>query len=364
MNNTRAPQQGFITIEVIFALIVVAIMTTVGTTMLANQMESQNYQVAAQQQQQISTAAAKYLKDNFATVYANASSTVPAVITPLMLRNTNYLPAGFSDTNAFGQTFVVLARRVSTNQLESIVITSGGETIPEIGTREIAENLGASGGFIPYDNTGVIRGVRGGWQLALSNYGVNPGVGHTASALFLQDGTLANDYLYRNAIPGKAELNRMNTALNMGGNNIDNAADITSTGTITGETVSSTGRTGVGEYIDIKSTVTEGSTCESNGLISKNVAGIILSCQNLIWRISGGKFTITSEYAAGYQQIVRMISSTEGFCYPTLISMGSLNNTDSYSGYVYIGADGYWYVSTAGSEFPRGQSMYARCVKS
>ncbi|WP_122762282.1 shufflon system plasmid conjugative transfer pilus tip adhesin PilV, partial [Pseudomonas viridiflava] len=99
----------------------------------------------------------------------------------------NYLPAGFSNTNAFGQTFVVLAGRVNVNQLESIVLTTGGQVIDEIDTREIAENIGAPGGFIPYNNTGVIQGVRGGWQLALSNFGVNPGDGHTASALFLQD---------------------------------------------------------------------------------------------------------------------------------------------------------------------------------
>lgn len=65
-----------------------------------------------------------------------------------MLRNTRYLPASFADTNAFGQTFVVLARRVATNQQESIILTTGGETIDEIDMREIAESLGAPGGFI------------------------------------------------------------------------------------------------------------------------------------------------------------------------------------------------------------------------
>jgi hypothetical protein len=82
-----------------------------------------------------------------------------------------------------------------------------------------------------------------------------------------------------------------------------------------------------------------------------------------VWTGGGGSFAVTAEYVAGYQQTVRMIASAEGFCYPTFVGMGSLNNTDSYWGYIYIAADGYWYVSTAGSAFPRGQSMYARCVK-
>ncbi|WP_232104445.1 shufflon system plasmid conjugative transfer pilus tip adhesin PilV [Pseudomonas oryzihabitans] len=224
-------QAGFITVEVLFGLIVLSILAGIGINQLMNRMDSQNYQIAADQQKQVADAAAKYLKDNFATVYAAAGTTTPAQITPAMLRNTNYLPAGFTDTNAFGQTFVVLARRVGTNQVESIVLTTGGQTIDEMGTREIAENLGAPGGFVPVTNTGIVQGVRGGWSLTLSNYGVNPGAGHTASALFLQDGTLANDYLYRNAIAGKPELNRMNTALNMGGNDLNNAANITASGT-------------------------------------------------------------------------------------------------------------------------------------
>lgn len=230
--QANARQHGFIAVEVLFGLIVMSILAGIGINQLMNRMDSQNYQIAADQQKQVADAAAKYLKDNFATVYAAAGTTTPAQITPAMLRNTNYLPAGFADANAFGQTFVVLARRVANNQLESIVLTTGGQTIDEMGTREIAENLGAPGGFVPVDNTGIVQGVRGGWSLALSNYGVSPGTGHTASALFLQDGTLANDYLYRNAIAGKPELNRMNTALNMGGNDVNNAATINATGNV------------------------------------------------------------------------------------------------------------------------------------
>ncbi|MDR6680230.1 shufflon system plasmid conjugative transfer pilus tip adhesin PilV [Pseudomonas oryzihabitans] len=233
MNTSRsnASQRGFIALDMLFGLIVLAAVMTGGAVMWANQLDSQNYQIAADQQKQVADAAARYLKDNFATVYAAAGTTTPAQITPAMLRNTHYLPDGFTDTNAFGQTFVVLARRVANNQLESIVLTTGGQALDEMGTREIAENLGAPGGFVPVANTGIIQGVRGGWSLALSNYGVNPGAGHTASALFLQDGTLANDYLYRNAIAGKPELNRMNTTLNMGGNDLSNAANITASGT-------------------------------------------------------------------------------------------------------------------------------------
>lgn len=234
--RSRKRQGGFIAIEFIFALIAFIILSSIGANMLANHMDSQNYQIAAQQQQAVADAGAKYQKDYFSTIVATATPTVPVQITVSMLRNTNYLPSGFGDTNAFGQTFLVLARSPAANQLESIVITTGGETIDEIGTREIAENLGGTGGFIPASDTSIIQGVRGGWQIALSNYGINPGVGHTASALFLQDGTLVNDYLYRNAVPGHPEVNTMNTSINVNGNDL-NGVRTTNTTTLNANTV-------------------------------------------------------------------------------------------------------------------------------
>lgn len=69
--------------------------------------------------------------------------------------------------------------------------------------------------------------------MALSNFGSAPGAGHLATALFFQDGAIANEYLYRNAVPGHPELNRMNTTLDMGGNNIAAAGAITASGNIT-----------------------------------------------------------------------------------------------------------------------------------
>ncbi|ATV19203.1 shufflon system plasmid conjugative transfer pilus tip adhesin PilV [Pseudomonas avellanae] len=286
-------QHGFVVIELLFGLIVFAIASAIGVSLLADRMDSQNYQIAAQQQQQVAEAASKYLKDNFSTVYASAGTTTPSTITPQMLRNTNYLPAGFSDTNAFGQTFVVLARRVNVNQLESIVITTGGQAIDEIGTRAIAENIGAPGGFIPYNNTGVIQGVRGGWQLALSNYGINPGVGHTASALFLQDGTLANDYLYRNAIPGKPELNRMNTALSMGGNNVNDVAALNASGTVT-----------VGGNVDTAGTVTAGGNVSTSGTVAAQgnvnaVGDVNAQSVNASANLTGAAARISGETVTG-----------------------------------------------------------------
>ena len=84
-----------------FFIIALVVLSAIGTTYMARLMDSQNYQIAAQQQQAVADAAAKYLKDYFSSVLASATATTPAKITIEMLRNTNYLPAGFGDTNAF-----------------------------------------------------------------------------------------------------------------------------------------------------------------------------------------------------------------------------------------------------------------------
>lgn len=232
MINKRR-QAGLLSVDAAMGLIVLAVLVTVAMLWMVNMSNQQSYRIAADKQQTFAEAFSKYLKDNFAVVLANATATAPVQVTVTMLQNTNYLPAGFTDTNAFGQTIIGLARKPNANQLEAIVVTTGGQTIPEIGIRTIAENLGGPGGFISTLSPNVIQGIRGGWQVALGNYAINPGAGHTASALFLMDGELANDYLYRNAVPGHPEFNTMNTDFNVGGHNINNAAAITATGNVT-----------------------------------------------------------------------------------------------------------------------------------
>lgn len=229
---SKRHQYGFLSLDMAIGLVVLSIVITLATMWQIKQLDAQEYRIAADQQRTIAEAQSKYLKDNFSAVLANATATVPVQITVPMLINTHHLPAGFSSTNVFGQTIIGLARKPNPNQLEVIVVTTGGQTIPEMGIRAIAENLGGPGGFISSNNPDIVQGVRGGWQVSLSNYAIAPGPGHTASALFLMDGTLANDYLYRNAVPNHPELNTMNTDLGMGGHDINNAGTITASGNV------------------------------------------------------------------------------------------------------------------------------------
>ena len=414
LSLSRNKQGGFVAIELLFAIVVFVILSSIAANQLSRNMDSQNYQIAAQQQQAVADAAAKYLKDNFSVVVASATPTVPVQITTAMLRNTKYLPIGFGDTNAFGQSFLVLARSPAANQLESIVLTTGGEVIDEIGTREIAENLGGTGGFIPVDNTGIVQGVRGGWQIALSNYGMNPGSGHTASALFLMDGTLTNDYLYRNAVPGHPEVNTMNTAINLNGNDL-NAVRATNTVTLnagttntTGETttggwfrtkgdtgwlnekwsggwymsdpswirsygdkgvltggevkagkLTSDGRTRVGEYLQLDGAAVDGTDCAPNGLWGRDANGPLF-CGEGKWKKPGGwEFQLIQGVCqAPYKGATTCFlgDTTWKSCSLT----GAFGVGDSETGSIFRNASG-WYLGTSRLTWPG--VFYWSCFK-
>ena len=227
MNNTKL-NRGFISIELMIALVVIAIATAGGISVLMSYLDGLNEQHAAQQQQQVAKAAEKYLKDNFSTVLASAGATAPAVITVPMLRNTRYLPAGFSDTNIFGQQ--VRARKPAANQLETLIVTTGAGSPGDVDPADRPAH-GRSGRVhleSQYRHCSGRRLAGGVKQFRQRSRRWTPGDG----AVF-QDGAIANEYLYRNSVPGHPELNRMNTALNMGGNNIAAAGAITASGNIT-----------------------------------------------------------------------------------------------------------------------------------
>lgn len=219
-------QRGFTAIELIVVLIVSVAAIGLGGQYLSNYADAQVDQAAADHMKTISDAAVKYIKDNYAAVTANATPTTPAVITVTMLKSTSYLTSSVTDQNAYGQTYQVLALQPVANKLQTLVITTGGETIPEMSIRRIAQLSGARGGFISTSNPATATGSYGGWSMPLASYGVSPGAGHIATALFFDDGMLVSDYLYRSTVPGHPELNRMNTAVDMGGNNVNNASAV------------------------------------------------------------------------------------------------------------------------------------------
>ncbi|EED97296.1 shufflon system plasmid conjugative transfer pilus tip adhesin PilV [Burkholderia multivorans] len=185
--------------------------------------------VTAGQAREFNSAAEKYVKD-FASVLAqSATAGAPLIITPGMLRNAGYLNQAVSDTNAYQQTWVLQVRQPVPGQLQAIV-TAEGAAIEPRQLVKIASNIYQRGGFVPYPrqmgdstmdaNTAV--GTNGGWHVPMAGWR-SPGSGHLVSLLtFGGAASSSNGYLYRVSVPGRPDLNEMQTALGMRGNDINN----------------------------------------------------------------------------------------------------------------------------------------------
>jgi hypothetical protein len=194
----------------------------------------------AQQQKKIYAAAEPYIQQNANTIQAMATATTPVVITVPMLQAAGMNLAGVSSTNPYGQTWQVEVLQPSPGSLQALVMSTGGDSLPDKTAALIGKYAGSSGGFIPRNDSGAYPagagaayGVYAGWQVPTANYtGVSGG--HPAALLTVVNGQVTNNYLYRSAIPGQPQLNQMNTALGMTGN------DINSVGTLNSQMVNST----------------------------------------------------------------------------------------------------------------------------
>jgi len=164
-------------------------------------------------------------------------STLPSV------QGGGFLPPNFVDRNGYNQRHALLVRKVSdggVDRLESVVTTYGGIRIPDRQLPRIAGFVGATGGYVPAasGNTEII-GVQGGWRSPLAEWsGISegPAPGAVVATMAYESGAVLSDYLYRNNV-GIPEANRMNTALDMGANDVSNARNVTASGRVTGGAV-------------------------------------------------------------------------------------------------------------------------------
>jgi hypothetical protein len=157
--------------------------------------------------------------------------------------------------------------------------------------------LGAHGGYFAEESgERVIQGSLGAWSEKANDFGLDPGNGHLAAALFFIDGkSTLNDFLYRKTVPGKAELNQMQTTLDMGDQDLLNTKDIHAKGNITAKSIFATEkieadsihskkRLSTGESLKIEGTAHEGQPCFDDKLIGFSPTGSLLKCQAKIWR--------------------------------------------------------------------------------
>ncbi|RKP44589.1 prepilin-type N-terminal cleavage/methylation domain-containing protein [Trinickia fusca] len=229
----RSRQRGITLVEALAALFIAALMFA-GLSMLINtSMKNLRDQQAAQYQAQLANAAMQLVQANYATLASQAAATAARpVVVPLRaavgaIQLASYLPASIQGANAYGQSPCLLVTAQATGGLDALLVTEGGQTIPDLELGYIAANAGQGGGSIPSKNgagaanaNGAAYGAYGAWiNAAPDTSGANcsgqaTGVGHLVSEVFTTGpGNQNADFLYRVRVPGYADANTMHAPI-------------------------------------------------------------------------------------------------------------------------------------------------------
>lgn len=222
---------GFVAMSVGAGLLIVLVMASMAARYMGEYLKSREWQVVAMQTNRFTQAASSYVGRYYPTVLASATTNTPVLVTTQMLKNTGLLPASFSETNSYGQQYQAMIVRNQQNQelLQGMVVSRGGHAMPFTALNQISKDITAGfGGYVEDGQTAV--GAMRSWRIALSSYGTSTGRGHLAVMLSTDDLSGARedgDRLYRFQINGRPDLNKMHTAIDMGGNNLNSVGTVT-----------------------------------------------------------------------------------------------------------------------------------------
>lgn len=207
--------------------------------------ENARFAITAQQQKKLIEVGTDYVKQNVAAIQAVATAATPAIITVPMLQapTVKLLDSTFSATNPFGQTWQIQVLQPSAGNLRVLTMTVGGTPLKDVQLGKIMALVGASGGMIPQNDSGVYPGgasnaygMAAGWGPLPTAGFTSVAGGHLAALTTFNSGQLVSNFLYRNAVPGQPQLNTMNTPLILGAGTVQTsgsactAADLGSLG--------------------------------------------------------------------------------------------------------------------------------------
>ena len=200
------------------------------------------------------------------------------------IQDAGLLPASFVDLNSAQQHHALLVQQTPSGDLEAIVTTYEGTPFEDEQIGQISQLMGASGGGV-YSNGIVpddeIAGSLGGWGADVSDWSasigaddVTPAPGHVQVSLGMAD-VLAPDFASADEVlhridTGDPADNRMQTAINMGGENINNAGAVNASGNVTGwnldanNDVNATNNVTAGGNADVTGNVVAGGFLEAN----------------------------------------------------------------------------------------------------
>ncbi len=255
--------------------------------------------IAAQQLTVLSDAAASHVSGRFAALLASVGSG-PSELSLADLRAAGALPPGFAGVSAMGRGYRVLMLAAGAGALDLLVTqtvpagdtpSGGDEAVPS------AALFGAGGsarmGVVLPDAAGRLRGPAidadvGAFQTA---FGGAPGPRALATLRRLDHRAVFGDQLYRVAVPGFAGANRMETDLDLGGN------DLTGARAVEAETLSLESDLAVGGGLTVSRDLMVGRALRVSG--SAEVAGeVSAQTGRIAGAASAGSMTVSRDLRA------------------------------------------------------------------
>jgi len=267
-------QQGITLVETLGALFIAALMLLGLTYMINTSMKDIRDQQAAQYQAQMSNAAAQLLQKNYAALAAEATPTTPAVIAlnTGTLQLSSFLSANVQGQNAYGQAPCLLVFKPDTGGLDALLVTEGGQVIPDLDLGYIAANSSQGGGSIPSNNNpaGSAYGAFGAWKKTTPNpssascSGQETSGGHLVSEVFTTGPSNQNaDFLYReDMLATYPDGNAMHAPIYMAQTAVEGGTD---------------------KYCGT-------AVANSTGKITADPSGRVLSCESGVWQTQGSAY--------------------------------------------------------------------------
>ncbi|MBJ9356055.1 shufflon system plasmid conjugative transfer pilus tip adhesin PilV [Citrobacter koseri] len=277
--TVRTPDKGHVIVSTAAGLIILLLVVLWAGDRWMDYVQRKEWQVSAVQVTRFVQAVRAYTGRYYDTLLKSTTTTTPLTVTVDMLKNTGFLEPGFSGTISGGQQLQAALVRNATNteQLQGLVVSRGGTTLPYMAVRDISVNISAGLGAYVWDSATVITGAMGAWEAPMASYGITTTGGHIGALLTTDELNAAredNDRLYRFAVTGKPDLNRMHTSIDMGGNDLNN------TGTVNAKTGKFTGDVAAGGKVDAGGNMTAGGGVTANGDIRSNSGSLVTRGNN------------------------------------------------------------------------------------
>ena len=211
----------------LLALVLIGLMVVAGSRFVTEELIRRTERRAIEQLAEVSRAAHDYVLDRFAALVAGPAS---QEVTLAQLRTAGVLAPGFLDMDVMGRGYRVLLARPGPDTIDMVVTqTFAAGTDESWPWRPLTQvqSPAVRLGTVSADDPSILRGPAINLDIAAvqSTFGV-PQVRAVAGYARFDRQTVFGDQLYRVAVPGFAELARMETDLDLNGNDIVEAGAV------------------------------------------------------------------------------------------------------------------------------------------